>query len=868
MKNRKIIGSNILITIIVAATVIIYAVMQMRQTEKAAVSAFVNTTNTMEEIAGNYMMEMQRLCISWGNYINTNSMTMEEVIEFVKQARTMDDGSVHIIWSDTLDGISSNASVADDTIFEVSYANFGAGIFDDSDDSDAQIHITRRYTNPMNGRDVIAFWQPVVLKDGSTDREALLLRVLPVSYLEQQWTFTTGYENAQSALIEQHGTYIIQPSVMKNSNFYSFIDSYNKETIDIEELEDKIISNPSGYFYAKNAKNEIMFFAFSHIRANTDRVIVACIPGSDLMPKNTDWTIPLIIIAALATVLTIDLSFFSKVRKKDKKVQETLSEQLKTISTQEKALKEALGAAVAANSAKSNFLSNMSHDIRTPMNAIVGLCTLLAKDANNPERVREHTRKITASSQHLLGLINDILDMSKIESGKTTLNISEIHLAELVNEIATIMRPQAKARDQEFEISVADMRNEHILGDKLRINQILINLLSNAVKYTPVGGRILLQIRQLPQEKKNYAHFRFVVQDNGNGMSEDYLKIIFEPFTREENDTVNKIQGTGLGMAITKNLVDLMGGTISVESKIGEGTTFTVELELRLQETETDKDFWAHHGITHALIVDDEVEVCTHIIGAMSGTGVSMQFAVDGYTAVAMTEKAFKTGPEFDLILLDWKMPDMDGIETARRIRKVVPESVPIMILTAYDWSEIEEEAREAGITGFLPKPFFLSNFMQTVEEAAGSAPVEEETEAEDINDLKGKKILVAEDNELNAEIITELLNMIGISVTIAENGKRAVELFETADEDEYDAILMDIQMPVMNGYEATKIIRAFSAQRAKDIPIIAMTANAFAEDVKEALECGMVAHVAKPVDLNRLEHTLRGILVDTDSKD
>ncbi len=342
------------------------------------------------------------------------------------------------------------------------------------------------------------------------------------------------------------------------------------------------------------------------------------------------------------------------------------------------------------------------------------------------------------------------------------------------------------------------------------------------------------------------------------------MKVIFDPFTREEKEVTSLAQGTGLGMAITKNLVDLMGGTISVKSKQGRGSTFTVGLELRLQEVEVDQEFWTNHGITHALIVDDEVEVCTNIIGAMAGTGVSMQFAVDGHTAVIMTEKALRNGHGFDIVLLDWKMPDMDGIETARRIRRVIPEDVPIMFLTAYDWSEIEEEALAAGITGFLPKPFFLTNFMQTVEKIVDSSVEKEDRDKKESSVLQGKKFLAAEDNELNGEILEELLEMKEANVVLAENGRRAVELFTESKPGEFDAILMDVQMPVMNGYEATRAIRSSSHPNAKTIPIIAMTANAFAEDVKDALDSGMNAHVAKPVDLGQLEKALKECEKDT----
>lgn len=528
------------------------------------------------------------------------------------------------------------------------------------------------------------------------------------------------------------------------------------------------------------------------------------------------------------------------------------------------ALEEALNIAKEANEAKSTFLSNMSHDIRTPMNAIVGLSTLLQRDCGNPDRVREHTHKIVASSRHMLGLINDILDMSKIESGNASINVSEINLAEIVEELATIIRPQAKARGQTFEITVSNIQQEHLIGDRLRIEQIMINLLSNAVKYTPDGGRIEMIIEQIPKSMKNYAHMRFTVKDNGMGMSEEYLKIIFAPFTRETNSTTNKIQGTGLGMAITKNLVDLMGGTISVESKQGEGSTFAVDLELRMQEKDIDRNFWKAHGVSRTLIVDDDTEVGTNIIGAMEGTGVAAQFVSDGASAVEMTKEAHDRGAGFDLVLLDWKMPGMSGIETARRIRQIVPENVPIMILTAYDWSDIEDEALEAGINGFLPKPFFLTNFKLAIERLRMD---EESSGTEKELSLENKRVLIAEDNELNAEILIELLSEItGLTCVVTENGKEAFDKFTSSEAGEYDIIFMDVQMPVMNGYEATKAIRAAGHPDSKTIPIIAMTANAFAEDVKAALDAGMNAHVSKPVDIDRIIEVLKEFTADRES--
>ena len=524
-------------------------------------------------------------------------------------------------------------------------------------------------------------------------------------------------------------------------------------------------------------------------------------------------------------------------------------------------LKNALEAAKAANESKSVFLSNMSHDIRTPMNAIVGFSTLLQRDAEDPEKVREYTKKITASSQHLLGLINDVLDMSKIESGKTTLNISEISLAEIIDELAAIVQPQAKAKGQQFQISVHGVSDERVLGDGLRINQILINILSNAVKYTPEGGRIEMTVSQLAQNTKYYARYRFVVRDNGIGMSQEYLETIFQPFSRESTSKTAGIQGTGLGMAITKNLVDLMGGTIQVESAVNQGSTFTLDLELRIKEQDVDPDFWKKHGVANLLVVDDEEMICTGVKDAMADTGVNVSYALGGQAAVQMTRKAEEEGRGFDLVLIDWQMPDISGIETARQIRKIVPSHVPIMILTAYDLDHIEKTGLEAGIDGFLQKPFFLGSFKDMLDDLkkGEGKPVPEAWIGDDI--LAGKTILAAEDNELNAEILLELLKMTGARCELAKNGREAVEMFERSSPDQFDIILMDVQMPVMDGYEATKVIRGCAHPRAKTVPIIAMTANAFVEDIKQALDSGMNEHVSKPVDMERLKQAVRSVL-------
>ena len=533
-------------------------------------------------------------------------------------------------------------------------------------------------------------------------------------------------------------------------------------------------------------------------------------------------------------------------------------------------LNSALEIAKSANAAKSNFLSNMSHDIRTPMNAIIGFSTLLAKDADNPVKVREYIRKIMFSGQHLLSLINDILDMSKIESGKTSLHVEEFDFSVFVDEITSIITPQAKGKKHSFEVHTKGVLPEKVFGDKLRINQILLNLLSNAVKYTPEGGKIALTVEAVEKSAHNHVHLKFIVSDNGLGMSEDFLKVVFEPFARETTAFTREIQGTGLGMTITKNIVELMGGTIAVESKQGEGSTFTVELELAVVENNGQDDvaFWLNNNIVSVLVVDDEEDICVDVRELMRDTGVTVDYALDGESAVEKVSKAYDADEAFDIVLLDWKMPGMDGVETAKRIRAKVGAGVPIMVLTSYSFDEIEDEARAAGIDLFLPKPFFVSNFRNAVIQLrrnAENAPVKES--GSDEFPLEGLKVLAAEDNEINAEILQELLDCEGVKCDIVGDGRQALDKFSASAPGTYDLIFMDVQMPVMNGYEATRAIRACGHVEAGSIPIIAMTANAFDDDVKEALSSGMSAHMAKPIDMKKLKTLIAEIIGGKDAK-
>ena len=518
-----------------------------------------------------------------------------------------------------------------------------------------------------------------------------------------------------------------------------------------------------------------------------------------------------------------------------------------------KQLAEALQAAQIASNSKTTFLSNMSHDIRTPMNAVLGFTTLLAMDAENPAKVREYTKKIFASGQHLLSLINDILDVSKIESGKVVLNIDKFTLNDLISSIDAIIRPMAKSKNQTFHVEVTGIKHECFMGDETRINQILINLLSNAVKYTQVNGNIWFRIIGLKQRSNQYEHIRIEVEDDGYGMTPEYLETIFDAFTRAENSTTNKVQGTGLGMAITKNIVELMGGTIEVYSEIDKGSLFRVELEFRIPEEQADKQFWKNNGISCILAVDDALDVCQSIETLMHDTDVLIETFVDIQKALQAIHDNKQC---YDMILLGCNAPITKKINTAKKIREMLPD-VYIIFLIENDSEDIEQMI-DMENTAILIKPFFVSALKEKISEMHHLSNSENTFSNTDVPTLEGLHFLAAEDNEINAEILEEILTMEGAVCEIVENGKIALERFQNSSEYEFDAILMDVQMPIMNGYEATKAIRALQRSDAQTIPIIAMTANAFVEDEKEALKAGMNIHMAKPIDIELLYQTIK----------
>ncbi|MCI7263626.1 MAG: response regulator [Clostridiaceae bacterium] len=573
--------------------------------------------------------------------------------------------------------------------------------------------------------------------------------------------------------------------------------------------------------------------------------------------------IRILILFMSVLVVLIVLAFISFVmiqrRNQMVKVEQQNNQELNRLRL---AAEDAMVAAEAANKAKSTFLSNMSHDIRTPMNAVIGFATLALANIDNTEKIKDYLTKILSSSNHLLSLINDILDMSRIESGKIQLEEQEANLSDMLHDIKTIISGQIHAKQLELYMDVIDVTDEDVFCDKTRLNQVLLNLLSNAIKFTLPGGTISIRVAQLPNAPEGKGLFEIRVKDTGIGMSQEFAQRIFEPFERERTSTVSKIQGTGLGMAISKNIIDMMGGTITVQTEKDKGTEFTIRLALRLQSERRSVERIKELEGLKALVVDDDFNTCDSVTKMLVQVGMRSEWTLFGKEAVLRARQSMELNDPFHAYIIDWRLPDMNGIEVTRQIRSLGDET-PIIILTAYDWSDIEVEARAAGVTAFCAKPMFMSDLRDSLLNALGQQKPRSDSvlpAASASDDFKDKHLLLVEDNELNREIAVEILSEYGFRIDTAENGAEAVEKITAARIGEYDLILMDIQMPIMDGYEATRTIRALKEPALAGIPILAMTANAFNEDRKTALESGMNGFLSKPIQIDELVQTLQNV--------
>lgn len=520
-----------------------------------------------------------------------------------------------------------------------------------------------------------------------------------------------------------------------------------------------------------------------------------------------------------------------------------------------------------ANLAKSQFLFNMSHDIRTPMNAIIGLTVIAAMDIDKKDKVKDCLTKILSSSRHMLGLINDVLDMSRIESGKVSLNDEDFKLPELIDDFISITYPQAVEKDIQMEINVSDISHEKVIGDALQINRIMTNIIGNSLKFTQPGGKIGLTIRELPPTTKGYGSYQFIMRDTGIGMSEDFIKKIFQPFERAETSTKSRVEGTGLGMAITKNIVDMMGGQIQIESELGKGTTFIVTIPIKLQTCEEETFDYSKLYDLRSLVVDDDEIACENTVRIIQEIGMNCEWVLSGIEAVEKTKMAHEINQDYHVVIIDWKMPVMDGLQTTRQIRKIVGDELPIIVLTAYDWADIEEEAKSVGINAFLSKPVFKSRLYHIMSNLTSSEKTKETTNvnvAESKQTYSGR-VLIVEDNEINMDIAEEFISYFGVTTEKVWNGLEAVDRIKTVEPGYYDLVFMDIQMPKMDGYEATQQIRKLEKENNMNhLPIVAMSANAFIEEVNKGYACGMDNYITKPIELEKLNTCFKKYLKST----
>ena len=687
------------------------------------------------------------------------------------------------------------------------------------------------------------------MSDGRTS--SVIVAGIPMSYMERTLRLESEGFLMYSAIIRKDGSFVIRGNEFGN-DYYARIEQYYEEmdgltpeeyTRELRQAMDDDVP-----FASQMRISGVIHHIYEMPLMDTDWYLIVAMPNDKLDDLVNQLSVKRqqMILGACATLLLLLMGMF------------VLYYQMSQKHLQE--LDRAEKAAVQANHAKSEFLSNMSHDIRTPMNGIIGMTKIAQANIEDPAHVKECLRKIDLSSKHLLGLINDVLDMSKIESGKLTLNVDVLSLSETMDSIVNIIQPQVKAKKQFFDIFIQKIIAEDICCDGVRLNQILINLLSNAVKFTPEGGEISVYLTQEESPKGDaYVRCHFRVKDTGIGMAAEYQERIFESFSREESK-VHKIEGTGLGMAITKYIVDMMGGTIEVKSEVGKGSEFHVIVDFERADVPVKEMILPPWKM---LVVDNNEDLCLSAVSSLAEIGVKADWALSGREALKLVKKQHEQGEDYFVVLLDWQMPEMDGLETAREIRKIVGDKVPILIISAYDWSDIEAEAREAGAHGFIPKPLFKSNLYLGLSHLAGLS-TEEAKALVDVPremDFTGKRILLAEDNELNWEIAEAILEEAGFQVEWAEDGKLCLEMFERSEVNYYDVILMDLRMPVMNGFEATQAIRALDRPDA-NLPILAMTADAFAEDVQKCLASGMNDHIAKPIDVDRLISLLGKYLV------
>lgn len=835
---------NIIIAAAVSFAAVNYFSKQSNYRYDAAEQSFSTTMSSMGQVAYGYLHTEQTFCDNWATYINLRfgEFDMTTAVKFVSNVNTDNRVTSYLLNYDTLEGFR----IDDGDIRKVScdgIADKVSAAFEKAKQCHVQnshMHITSPYEDPVTGVLSVGFCHDLRLVNSDGEEEdAVLVRGMPVKEFVGQWPFPSGYEKAKLALIDGEGEFIVKFDGVEQSNFFDYISTYNDlDAGALSEMKESISTLDSGDMRYLNKHGDDSCYSYERIEPGEEWVVIGYIAREDLNVTPLDITLSVIVVVGFVLLMILDGTYIITINKR---------------------LKVSMEETKFASEAKTRFLSSMSHDIRTPMNAIIGMTTIAVKRIDDKEQVGECLNQITRASNHLLTLINDILDISKVESGKLSLNPIVFSLAEAVGNIISIVQPHVKEKNMDFEVHARGVKHEFVFADELRINQILINLISNAVKYTPDKGSVRLDIEEQPSDKgANMVRHIYTISDNGIGMSEEFMKNMYSAFTRDTDSRINAIQGSGLGLAITKQMVDLFGGTIDVKSKPGEGTTFVVTLDMPIAEKAMDDMILPPMRL---LIADDDDVFLESASDTIKSMGVEADTVSNGEDAVKMVAERHAHDADYHCVIIDWKMPGMDGLETIRAIREKVGDDVSIIIVSAYDWTEIEQEALTAGANGFITKPLFRSSVYDKLNELLNFDNSEKPSSEDNAEDLKGINLLIAEDNDINWDIIEVMLEFCEITSERAENGQICVDKINAAPEGTYQAILMDVQMPVMNGREATRTIRASDKEYVRNIPIIAMTADAFAEDIIACKEAGMNGHVSKPLDMKKLIKELRSAL-------
>ena len=845
-RDKSLTATGIVIAIIVilltAAYFRINAVLRQRSLDRLEEGA--NTA--IEEIVSKLERDSRILNATADIISQTDNLDIDATLEIMESVNPLlDTMNMRVLLPDDRI-LTADGNILDTS--EISHISF-------AEEAPLGEHISNRTYNLSTGQPILRHFVPII-QDGET--VALLYGITDLENLPDSLNVDNIYNaKAYVYIIDtRSGDFLVDTrhDTLGNISDSSSSDTRRKTKGDKtwEEYTDDLVNLNSGFVVYRTPDTdgwEYMYYA--PIGVNKWSIAVD-VPEKEAFSSVFAVRNVYILLGILMAVTVI--LYYLWMRRNAKQVMEQAVEHA--------TLTEKLHKAEAADRAKSAFLSNMSHDIRTPMNAIIGFTTLAQTSLDNRERTQEYLKKILSSSNHLLSLINDILDMSRIESGKLNIEEKECSISDIFRDMRNIIQTQMESKQLNFFMDTVDVIDEEIYCDKLHVNQVLLNLLSNAIKFTPAGGTVALTIRQKPRAPKGYGSYEIRVKDTGIGMSPEFVEHIFEPFERERTSTVSGTQGTGLGMAIAKNIIDTMGGTIELHSEQGKGTEFIINLDFRLRDEPQKAEVVQELQGLHALVVDDSFTTCDSVTKMLRQIGMRSEWVLHGKEAVLHAKQAYELGDEYHAYIIDWLLPDLSGLEVVRQIRSIIGDNTPIIIVTAYDWTAFEDEARAAGVTAFCNKPIFLSELRDTLIAATRNTLPEQTPPVPDLTEhLKGTRLLLAEDNELNREIAEALLTNSGFLVETAEDGNVAVDKVKNSAPGYYSLVLMDIQMPHMNGYDATKAIRALENPSLARIPIVAMTANAFEEDRNQALACGMNAHIAKPINIQNLLEVLTDIL-------